>query len=477
MPEQQSKAATILEKVFWAYLFINPLLDIINGFYISLVSNVGILDVEFISTLGVTPSLLIRMLFLVAFGLYLIIVRDKRAILTALPIGLAWVLSMVSEYVRLGALNFFVDAQYMARFCYNIVILMVYSRVFFRRWGYDGKDLRATLNTVSIYTMTILSLAVLFPAIFGLGYSTYADPLGYRGNRGFFYAGNDITAILALLLPILILVEVRSASAAKEMSGNDRFAFFPALAAGLGANALMVIGSKTAFIALGVSMAVMLLATVFFALRSGDRRMVRGYLYVLLTALVIFILINTISVIQQYGRLKAEFGYVTGQMLLERSILSSILHSADTTAVIFEEGDIEVALLSGRHLKLQTQLAEYRSGGILVWLFGLSRGSQEYVIEMDIFEVLCYYGIFGLAAMLWLYVWTAVCFIRDFFRKFSLEAIALFIGIGLTVGYMVVAGHVLFSVTSGFYLSFAILFSRVVFAERPEDILLWKTAK
>ena len=167
--------------------------------------SVGILDVEFVSTLGVTPSLVVRMLFLVTFAAYIILVRDKHSILTALPIGLAFVLSVVSEYLLLGSVRIFVDAQYMARFCYNIALLMVYTRVFATRWGDDGgKFLITALDNIITYTLIAMSLAILVPAILGLGYSTYADRLGYRGNRGFFYAGNDVTAVLAMLLPLSI---------------------------------------------------------------------------------------------------------------------------------------------------------------------------------------------------------------------------------------------------------------------------------
>ena len=64
---RSNRLTKALEKLFWFYLFLNPVLDIINGFFISNALNVGILDVEFVSTLGVTPSLVIRMLFLCVF--------------------------------------------------------------------------------------------------------------------------------------------------------------------------------------------------------------------------------------------------------------------------------------------------------------------------------------------------------------------------------------------------------------------------
>ena len=110
---RSNRLTQFLEKLFWFYLFLNPVLDIINGFFISTTLNIGILDVEFVSTLGVTPSLVIRMLFLCVFVFYIFVVKDKYSIITAIPIGLAWVLSIFSEFRWTGNLNFFVDAQYM----------------------------------------------------------------------------------------------------------------------------------------------------------------------------------------------------------------------------------------------------------------------------------------------------------------------------------------------------------------------------
>ena len=475
---RSNRITKALEKLFWVYLFINPVLDIVNGFFIRNNMQVGILDVEFVSTLGVTPSLIIRMLFLVVFVLYIFLVNDRYSILTAIPIGLAWVMSIVSEYRWTGGLNFFIDAQYMARFCYNIVLFMVYSRVFARRWGYDGKDLQAELDTVVAYTLILLSVSILIPAIFGIGYNTYADRLGYRGNRGFFYAGNDVTAIMAVLMPISIAKVLRGRAEAAKMSGKPSFCFAPALGAALSTNAMLIIGSKTAFLAVLITYAAIGIYVIVTCIRQKSPAMLRDLLLILAIFAVVFLILNLISALKTRSVLR-ELGEEVGPFRLidifrYSGTYQAIQDSAAATEIIAENEGFENAMFNGRTVKLADQFVKFRSGGILVWIFGLGRGSQEVIIEMDIFEVLCYYGVFGVVVMLWLYVRLAVEFVRNLFRKFDLTAFASFIGLAIVVGYLVIAGHVLFSVTSGFYLSFAILYSRVLFAEKQEDILLWK---
>ncbi len=474
--DKSSKLTGFLERLFWLFLFINPLLDIFNGFFISNVLSVGILDVEFVSTLGVTPSLVVRMLFLVIFAVYIILVRDKYSILTALPIGAAFVLSVASEYLLLRRFNIFVDIQYMARFCYNIALLMVYTRVYSVRWGHDGKDLISSLDAVITYTVIVMSLAILIPAILGVGYSTYADRLGYRGNRGFFYAGNDVTAVLAMLLPLTIARVIRGRNMISRDDGKNGFPLLSAVAAALGADAMLVIGSKTSFIAFAFTLAALFIFVVIYSIRKKQLRPLLRYAAVILIICLVLLILTFLAYFDAQRKLPADevepFNFF--RIIRESEFLKIIAESLGATEIIAEEDGAAMVMLSGRQIKLAEQFAQFRSGGIIVWLFGLGRGSQEVIVEMDLFEVLFYYGIFGFAAMLWLYFKLAISFFKNFFQKFDVRAFAAFIALGMIVGYLTMAGHVLFSVTSGFYLAFTIAYSRVFFAERPEDIRLWK---
>ncbi|MCM1149337.1 MAG: O-antigen ligase family protein [Butyricicoccus sp.] len=448
--KQTSKAAELLEKIFWIFLFVNPFLDIINGVYINLVMGVGVLDVKFTNTLGVTPSLVARMVMLVAFALYILIVRDRKSILTALPIGACWILSMVGERVCMGALvSPFADAQYAARFCYNIVILMVYTRVFAARWGVDGKALLRRLDGIIAFTLTVLSLSILISAIVGVGYSTYADRMGYRGSRGFFYAGNDITAVLALLLP---LCTARFMEMDRKNAPRSRVVLY-LIAGGLSANALMIIGSKTAFIAVGVNYGVMLAAALLTFAREKKTHTLLGFAGALGAALAVFAVIMLLSAAELW---------------------QSIADSFAVTGHVVELDGIERAMLSGRSVKLAEHFELFKNGGVPVWLFGMGRGSQQEVLEMDVFEVLFYYGIAGCLSFLWLYAKAAIGFFKGMVRRPDIITAALFTALGMCAGYLFIAGHVLFSVTSGFYFAFVIVYSRVFFAREAKEILLWK---
>ena len=162
------KTVDKLEKFFWLFLFINPFLDIGNGIFISAMEEIKGLTWEQIG-LPVTPSLVIRMVVLLLFGAYIIMQKDKKAFRAILPIGAAWLLSVIGEVIwPPKEFALFTDIQYVARFGYNVVILFVYWSLF-RHSRLSKNDLLKKLNSIITFTLTVLSSSILIAYIFGAG--------------------------------------------------------------------------------------------------------------------------------------------------------------------------------------------------------------------------------------------------------------------------------------------------------------------
>ena len=86
-----------------------------------------------------------------------------------------------------------------------------------------------------------------------------------------------------------------------------------------------------------------------------------------------------------------------------------------------------------------------------------------------------YYGIFGAVAMLWLYLKLGLEFVWKFFKnirelRYDLMPMAVLVSLGLCAGYLLIAGHILFSVTSGFYFSYMLLFGKITYTEDMERL-------
>ena len=443
MPVQ--KAAQRLEKLFFAFLFINPLLDVLSGAYIMLIEALSGSSVSQFD-MPLTPSLLIRMFFLLLFALYALLAADKKAVLTMLGIGAAWGLSVAGEFLFFYRFNLMSDLTYIVRFSYNVAVLVVYARLF-QRCGLTRERLMQKLADTFAFSLNLLSLAILIPYLFQVGYSTYADRFGYRGFRGFFYSGNDITAIMMSLLPVCIAFFLQLP---RKASPKRRAAYATAPAFTL--VAMCLIGTKTAFIGVGAAVAAPLVFALVRLFSQKDK-----------------------TLIVRLGVILLIFALTLGFLMLFASanVLSEISESFTAMSDINEREGAATALLSGRQNKLRRAFDLYRGGGLYCLLFGVGRGTQQFVIEMDVFEVVLYYGLAGAAALLWLYLKLGVQFLVSLFRRFDLMGLCIAVSLALCAGYLTIAGHVLCSVSSGFYFALMLAFSRLYYTPQPEALRIY----
>lgn len=438
-----TKPVKLLNKFLLFFLFANPFLDIISGLYIMILQNTtGTKLAAMVNP--VTPSLVIRMAVLLVFAVYVLIRKDKTAILTAIPIAAAWALSVLGEFLFAESFKLYTDMQYIAKFCFNIAAALVLLRLF-RDFDLKRDGLLSLLNRIINFTLLLLAGVLVVCYIFGFGYYTYGDRFGFFGFRGIYYSGNDITAVFMALLPISVGAFI------KNGSSRPRDLIIPCLAPVLTFESLLIIGTKTAFISVIGTAAVLFIWCLYKFFVKKEKQP-----------------------IMRFGVLVIAFALVFALLLLfsDSGLIEDISQSIDHTGMVFEDTNLTSTILSGRHVKLNHAFEQYKSGGIFRWIFGIGRGTQLQVIEMDIFEVVIYYGIFGAVAMLWLYLKLGTDFLRSFFKNVNTMGICLFVAIGMTTAYMAMAGHVLFSPTSGFYYVLILAYAKVFYTPAPKDIRL-----
>lgn len=438
MEQKTQKLAQKMENFFWAYLWINPILDIVSGVFIAMLAyNFRAFTNE--GGFAITPSLVVRMLVLVGLAVYILVIRDWKAVKIASPMIVAFLMSVVSEFLFFGQVNIMSDVQYFAKFGYNIAILLVYTNVFVRSPLSRAQVLDKIHKAISI-SLILLTLAIEIPFILGVGYTTYADRFGFRGTRGFFYSGNDITGAFMMLLPLALCYYLHISA----QKFDRKTMIFHGIGPAMTILCMALIGTKTAFLAIGV--------TLFFAvgyalwqMKADGKQSLRRLGWLVVMLVVVMLIISGLSMALS----------ATGA-----TVFDTIRISLDGFADAAEEST-STLFFSGRTDKFMVTWADYSAAGPLGWIFGIGRGMQEAIVEMDVCEVFLYYGVFGLFAMLWLYVKLGVEFLIALPKKFNLLALGAFISLGLAAAYLIVAGHVLFTVTSGFYFAFTLVYAQL----------------
>ncbi len=425
------------EKLLWLFLPLSPILDLLSGIwiYVACGGNGGMLgswDTTGLS--GFSPSFLLRVAFLLVMAAWLLWKRNWRAVAMFAAIGVCWALTVGYEALRGVSFDLMDDAQYIVRYCYCLLALVAYSTLLKSSRREPGA-LRDSVDKALCGALLVLSLGVLVPYMLNMGFYTYRGLLGLRGCRGFFYAGNDVTAIMMLLTPVLLVGWMERQSVKK-----DGWAWLQAAASAAGLMAMLIIGTKTAFLAVAVT--VVALGAYSLVMGFWKKRWRCALRLVIALAMVgaLFLLLMLTS---------------------EEGPIVTIWKSFSSSGEYIKIADTQTVVFSGRTAKLKAALSDFRDA--LPWsaLVGIGRGCQEKIIEMDVFEVLLYYGLLGGAAMLWLYVRQGFRVIADLFRAFTPRSLGVCIGLGLCVGYLVMAGHTLFSITAGFYFAFMLAYARL----------------
>lgn len=440
----QKKPLALLEKIFYYFLVLNPLLDIASGIQLYLLNGGAgsmLSSLDLVNQPSVSPSFGVRMIILLCLALYVLLKKDWKTVALMASIGVVFAATVGYEILRGADFSLWQDILYIVRFCYNLLILIVYREVLIGL-GLDTESLRRKMDAVVAWTLAVVFAAIVIPYLLGMGFYTYADPLGYRGCRGFFYSGNDVTATLMLMLPMAFDGLLRRRESIKTRSGITLL-----LAPGFALLSMLIIGTKTAFLAAGVTVAALLIYCLVDWKRTGNKTELSYFVIAILTALAMFGLVTLFSGGQVIGAISESYN-ATGEQL---------------------DMNGAAAILSGRTGKLVNAFREWKSLLPVSALFGIGRGSQTWVIEMDLCEVFLYYGLLGTVLMLWLYLKHGILFLKDLFTRFSRTALCCALSLGLCVGYLASAGHTLFSVTSGFYFAFVLLYARVFCAERGLD--------
>ncbi len=422
-----------LEKFFLLFLFVNPFLDLISGIYIFFSEKLGLP--------GFTPSLIVRLVVLALYALYMLAAKDRFAVVYVALCALCWVLSLVGQCVYFYSFDLKEDFIYIVKFIYNVSTLLVYYRLIKRR-GMSKDDVYKLFGKVFCFTPFMLSSSIVICYILGLGYRTYGDRFGYFGSRGFFYSGNDITAVLMLLLFMALLFLF---TADRKSISRLRYIYLLASPA-LTIVSLLLIGTKTAFIAVGASIAVSGVFALCVLIKKKRAYALLRLVLLIVAVAAVFSLLLFFRGSEVTGSIAASFGHI-GEIYQENE-------------------DITNTIFSGRQYKLKKAFSMWKEE-IYFTLFGTGRGSHARIIEMDIFEILFYYGMLGAVVLLFMYVFTSFRIIKGFFKAPDLNSLFVLGSIGVCAGYFLIAGHVLFSVTSGFYFSLVLLFALRYYLNDP----------
>lgn len=243
--------------------------------------------------------------------------------------------------------------------------------------------------------------------LMGYGVSSYKTDGIDAGVKGYFYAGNELGGIMAVIAPISIVFTLR------YLKGYKKFlSFILILMAGI------AIGTKTCIL---VTILSALIVPYMYSKPKTKKKAI--FFIVVSLAILIYVIIR----------------------LVEESELEAIAR----WKYFYDSGGVERLILSGREVFWKEQSMKFYSSSLFSQLFGL--GSEGKIIERDHMDSLIIYGYFG--AFLICSFMIYLLFIAIFHKpKNNLTKTIILSDIFvLLIGYF--AGHVWFSAMASVYIA------------------------
>lgn len=417
-----------LENILCLYIVIQPIIDMLTSVCVRNISP------------KLSLGILVRMIFMVFIVIYALVKADKKdrikILIYYILIAISIIVSSIISFKNYGTERIFTQAKGVVKIYYFPVVLVSLMAIF------KQKEIKPKIKYLNIATL-IYGIVIILGVILDFGYTTYSDK-NFSGTIGLFYAGNEIGAILSILMPFIFITFY-----------SKEFKIYNIISAILITYAILQIGTKTAFIS---AIGLLTLTTIIMVVKLFTKERKNIYKYFISSLAIITTICLCINYIPAVKNLKNK---VT-EIQAETKEPSKIEQEPETP--LSEETKEENKsksktiinnILSNRDVLYENALEKYKSASLVSKIFGLGfvdRDVEEGIIErkmveMDYCDIFFCLGIFGTIIYIVPFVIIVWIICKKFFKHFKQNVIdakvllnlySILMGLAIAL----VAGHV-----------------------------------
>lgn len=423
-------------KFLFLFVLIQPLLDLATA--ASLYSGTG----------SFTIGMAVRFAAMAAGVIYLLISRylKKQAlIIYGLVLSLAIGMNIATSIHYKHPVDWLEEGKFIFKSCYWMIMMFTYAAVFSQL---DGKtDWAKRAQWCITVAMFITGFSILLADVTGTSFASYQ----YEkiGRKGWFFAGNELGAIMAVGLPVTLLVALRSPV--------DRSSLFYWLPSWLLIYSLLGLGTKVGYGAVFFALLTAIVAIPLEArfhpviFRSNWRRS-----WTLTAAMLAAVILYT------------PFSPVAQNVNLHWKLIEQKEKGDEPSAKTerlkkntLDEEQIQHLILSGRHEYLARQRVEFHKAPLMQKLFGMGYGGNydqtPKMIEMDFHDLFFSFGVIGflvyIAPLLYVICSIGRKAVHHWRAALNAEYILIASSVALGLGIAFMAGHVLTAPAVGLYVA------------------------
>ncbi|MFC0525295.1 O-antigen ligase family protein [Pontibacillus salicampi] len=386
----------------------------------------------------------IRVLTMGLGFIYILLLPNTRAKKFALGyigvLALFMIASFANNFVFKDPFSLSVEMIYIIKTVYVLMMLIIYYFVF--QSLSKRTNWRNSVQKYVFISMSIIGVVMVVSSITGTGKRSY-DALAKEGHSGWFFAANELSAILAMGFSVMLLYFMRQSNI------KTKLLYIPLLLSAIWG--ILTVGTK---VGLGGLLMVLGFGSLIAFVDIWKKKQWSNAIIVPL------LLAGTIAIIP-FSAIGNNLGYTVTKMQEG--------NGADgTDPATGEDGSIDgpdrteqaKELLSGRNDFLRDKINQFEEANISQKTLGMGRGGNyedvPKLVEMDFIDWFFNYGVLGIIILALPIAFFGITIIKHLietrFKVFDGETLLIGIAVGLGLGTAFLAGHVLSSPASGIYL-------------------------
>ncbi|EOQ34274.1 O-antigen ligase family protein [Bacillus cereus group sp. RP37] len=418
------------------FIVFQPILDLLTSFSI------------YVLHMSATVGIVVRFAFmLLALGYLLLHHKQqgaKKYILYLCLFGIVLAIGLVNNLMVKSPVSFGEEVKFILKSVYPIVLLFGY--IIALKELKNNEYAFHKIITYFLYATLILSISIIAAMATGTDFPSY--PNSKIGSRGWFFAGNDLSSIFAIMFPIVVLYSVH-----KTTSFSKAYYWIPTV---LAMYASIMIGTKVGYGAIVITLGIALFF-LFIEYMIHRKKEGKGFTYLVNTIVAAVVLGGLLVLtpqtpiaknmtihlqIYEYKKsVQEEKDRKEGKVVEEEEHKQGELTDSEVKSLIYSDRD--------KFLKVYKQY--YKEAPLSQKLFGMGYAgnytTKMKLVEMDFYDIFFAFGIVGflmyLLPLLYFGIKIFIRIITNFKKLFSVKHMLLTSTLVLSLGIGFMSGHVL----------------------------------
>ncbi|MBG9540878.1 hypothetical protein BM74_05865 [Bacillus thuringiensis] len=418
------------------FIVFQPILDLLTSFSI------------YVLHMSATVGIVVRFAFmLLALGYLLLHHKQqgaKKYILYLCLFGIVLAIGLVNNLMVKSPVSFGEEVKFIMKSVYPIVLLFGY--IIALKELKNNEFAFHKIIAYFLYATLILSVSIIAAMATGTDFPSY--PNSKIGSRGWFFAGNDLSSIFAIMFPIVVLYSVH-----KTTSFSKVYYWIPTV---LAMYASIMIGTKVGYGAIVITLGIALFF-LFIEYMMHRKKEGKGFTYLVNTIVAAVVLggllvltpqtpiAKNMSIhlqIYEYKKsVQDEKDRKEGKVVKEEEHKQGELTDSEMKSLIYSDRD--------KFLKVYKQY--YKEAPLSQKLFGMGYAgnytTKMKLVEMDFHDLFFAFGIVGflmyLLPLLYFGIKIFIRLITNFKKLFSVKHMLLASTLVLSLGIGFMSGHVL----------------------------------